>query len=236
VTENYIKLIAAVAPAVILAIMIMRRDKLRPEPIGWLLGAAGLGVVAGFAVILMGLIGLKPIEMSPYLTALYEAFIRAALPEEAMKFCVLCIIANRCKHFDEYFDGIVYAVCIGMGFAGLENILYLFGEEDWLIVGISRALLSVPAHYFFAVIMGSFFALSYFDKRNRMLYKSMALLIPIVAHGLYDFLCFAMPLDETLCLFILLLFFVFFKHLRKYSKQLITSTLKLDSYAHHSTK
>lgn len=229
-TEQYIKLIVAVAPAIVLAILMIRWDKVRPEPIGWLFGATGLGIVAGFAVILIGLFVLKPIEINSFLTAFYDAFVTAALPEEAMKLCMLSIIANRCKHFDEYFDGIVYAVCIGMGFAGFENILYLFGEEDWLIMGISRALLSVPAHYFFAVIMGTFFALSYFDKRNQKLYKSMALLVPVVAHGMYDFLCFSIALDENLCLYILVAFFVCFKWIRKYSKQLMESMLKLDSY------
>lgn len=229
-TEQYIKLIAAIAPTIVLAILMIRRDKMRPEPIGWLFGATGLGIVAGFAVILIGLFVLKPIEINSFLTAFYDAFVTAALPEEAMKLCMLSIIANRCKHFDEYFDGIVYAVCIGMGFAGFENILYLFGEEDWFIMGISRALLSVPAHYFFAAIMGTFFALSYFDKRNQKIYKSMALLVPVVAHGMYDFLCFSIALDENLCLYILVAFFVCFKWIGKYSKKLMESMLKLDSY------
>lgn len=231
-TELYIKLAAAVAPAIVLTVLLIRRDKVHPEPIGWLLGAAGLGVVAGLAVILIGLIVFKPVEVDSFITAFYDAFVTAALPEEAMKLCMLAIIANRCKHFDEYFDGIVYAVCIGMGFAGFENILYLFGEEDWLIMGISRALLSVPAHYFIAVIMGTFFALSYFDNRNQKLYKSMALLVPVVAHGMYDFLCFSIALDENLCLYILVAFFVCFKWIRKYSKQLMESMLKLDSYGY----
>lgn len=226
----YFKILAAIAPAIILAILMIRRDKMRPEPIGWLFGATGLGIVAGFAVILIGVFVFKPIEINSFLTAFYDAFVTAALPEEAMKLCMLSIIANRCKHFDEYFDGIVYAVCIGMGFAGFENILYLFGEEDWLVMGISRALLSVPAHYFFAVIMGTFFALSYFDNRNKRLYKSMALLVPVVAHGMYDFLCFSIALDENLCLYILVAFFVCFKWIRKYSKKLMESMLKLDSY------
>ncbi len=146
-----------------------------------------------------------------------------------MKLVMLGIIANRCRHFDEYFDGIVYAVCIGMGFAGLENVLYLLGEEDWVIVGVSRALLAVPAHYFFAVMMGAFFALSYFDKRNSKVYGIMALLVPVVAHGLYDFLCFSISLNENFCLFILIAFFACFKWIRKYSKQLMELTLKLDT-------
>lgn len=231
-TELYIKLLAAVAPAVVLAVLMIRRDKVRPEPVGWLLGAAGLGVAAALGVLLLGFIIITPIEVDSFFAAFYDALVTAALPEETMKFLMLIIVANRCKHFDEYFDGIVYAVCIGMGFAGFENILYLFGEDEWLVLGISRALLSVPAHYFFAIIMGSFFALSVFDARNRKLYRSMALLVPIVAHGLYDFLCFSLSLSESMCLVVLVLFFVCFRWIRRYSKQLVKSMLKLDSYGY----
>lgn len=231
-TELYIKLDTAIAPAVVLAVLMIRRYKVHSEPIGWLLGAAGLGVVAGLAVILIDLVIFKPIEIDSFITAFYDAFVTAALPEEAIKLCMLAIIANRCKHFDEYFDGIVYAVCIGMGFAAFENVLYLFGEEGWLFMGISRALLSVPAHYFFAVIMGAFFALSYFDKRNQKLYRSMALLVTVATHGMYDFLCFSIPLDEKFCLYILVAFFVCFKWIRMYSKRLMESMLKLDTYGY----
>lgn len=186
--------------------------------------------MAGLAVILIGLIVFKPVEIDSFITAFYDAFVTAALPEEAMKLCMLSIIASRCKHFDEYFDGIVYAVCIGMGFAGFENILYLFGEDEWLIMGVSRALLSVPAHYFFAVIMGTFFALAVFDKKNEKVYMAMAFLAPVFAHGLYDTVCFSMAISEETAGFILMAFFVSFRWLRKYSKQLVQSLLKLDTY------
>ncbi len=172
---------------------------------------------------------LASVEVDSFAAAFYDAFVCAAIPEEAMKLCMLAIVAKCCKHFDEYFDGIVYAVCIGMGFAGFENILYLMGEENWLIMGVSRALLAVPAHYFFAVIMGTFFALSYFDERNRRLYRTMALLVPVVAHGLYDFLCFSISLDEDFCLCVLVAFIVGFRWIRKYARQLTDSMLKLDS-------
>lgn len=228
-SEIYLKIFAAIAPAVVLTIIMIRKDK-RPEPIGWLLAAVGLGVLVGPAVLFLGYVLLPNIPTDTFIGAFFSSFIDAAVPEEALKFAALYFLAKRCKHFDEYFDGIVYAVCIGMGFAGLENILYLFGEDEWFVMGISRALLSVPAHYFFAVIMGTFFALSYFDKRNQKLYKSMALLVPVVAHGMYDFLCFSIALDENLCLYILVAFFVCFKWIRKYSKQLMESMLKLDSY------
>jgi len=229
-TELYIKLIAALAPAIILTIIMLRRDKSQPEPIGWLLAAVGLGVLSGICVLSLSLLGWPHFEVAGYGTAFLNAFIGAAIPEELCKLGMLSIILKYCKHFNEYFDGIVYAVCIGMGFAGLENILYIFGDDEWIFMSISRALLSVPAHYFFAVAMGTFFSLAHFDKKNEKVYMLMAIGVPIVLHGLYDTLCFSMAISEDVAGYILIAFLVGFRWLRKYAKQLMQSLLKLDSY------
>lgn len=229
-TETYFKILAAVAPAVVLMIIMIRKDK-RLEPIGWLLAAVGLGILCGPAVLLIGYLALPDIPTDTFIGAFLSSFINAAIPEEALKFTALYFLAKRCKHFNEMFDGIVYAVCIGMGFAGLENILYLFGAEDeWIYVGISRALMSVPMHYFFAIIMGAFFSLGWFDRKNRKLYMTAALLLPIIVHGAYDTLCFSIGLDENFSFYILVAFILGFKYIRKYVKSLTNSMLKLDEY------
>lgn len=226
----YFKILAAIAPALILAIVMIRKDR-RREPISWLLAATGLGILCGVAVLIMGFIGMPEFPTDTFIGAILNAFVNAALPEEFCKFIALFLLANICKHFDEMFDGIVYAVCISMGFAGLENILYLVSAEDnWIPMGISRALLAVPMHYFFAIIMGSFFSLGWFDRKNRMLYMGTALLLPVIVHGLYDTLCFSIAIDENLSFFILIAFLLGFKYIRSYVKSLTNSMLKLDEY------
>lgn len=227
-SDIYFKILAAIAPAIVLAIIIIRKDK-RPEPIGWLLSAVGLGILCGPAVLLIGYLGVPDIPTDTFIGALFSSFIDAAVPEESLKFAAIYFLAKRCKHFDEMFDGIVYAVCIGMGFAGLENTLYLFGAEDeWISVGISRALMSVPMHYFFAIIMGAFFSLGWFDKKNSKVYMRAALILPIIVHGVYDTLCFSMGLDENFSFYILIAFLLGFKYIRRYVKSLTNSMLKLD--------
>lgn len=229
-TETIFKILAAIAPAIILAIIMLRKDR-RPEPIGWLLAAVGLGVLAGPAVLLINLIALPEISTDTFLGALTSSFVNAAIPEECVKFLALWFLARRCRHFDEMFDGIVYAVCIGMGFAGLENVLYVAGAEgDWIIVGISRALMSVPMHYFFAIIMGTFFSLGWFDEKNRTLFMSTALAVPILVHGLYDTFCFTLGLSEDFCGYILVAFLLGFKYIRRYVRSLTDSMLRLDGW------
>lgn len=226
----FIRFIAAIAPAIILAIIMIRKDNESPEPKKWLWAAVGLGVLVVPVVFLLCLLGLPVINVDSIWTAFLSSFITAAIPEEGLKFVALFILAKYSKHFDEFFDGIVYAVCIGMGFAGLENILYVFGNEEWIFVSISRALMSVPMHYFFAIIMGTFFSLGWFDKRNRKIYFAAALIFPIIVHGIYDFLCYTIGFGNYFSLFFLIAFILGFRWIRKYVKTLIASMLKLDEY------
>ena len=114
-----------------------------------------------------------------------EAFIVAAIPEEVMKLIVLCIVLHHNPYFDEHYDGIVYAVCVGLGFAAVENIGYVLSSDDWVGVAVMRALLSVPGHYAFAVLMGYYLSLYHFSQRST---KNLVciLLVPVIAHGIYD--------------------------------------------------
>lgn len=223
------KVLAAVAPAIVLAIIMIRKDR-QPEPLRWLLAAVGLGVLVGPGVLLLAYLGLPDIPADTFMGAFLSSFISAAIPEEGLKFAALYLLARKCRYFDEMFDGVVYAVCIGMGFAGLENIMYVVSDEDWIFVSISRALLSVPMHYFFAVIMGAYFSLGWFDRRKRKYYLTAALMIPIVVHGIYDTLCFSIDLDESLSGIALMLFLLFFRYIRRYVKRLTNSLMQMDDY------
>lgn len=227
-SEEFIKILAAVAPAIVLSFILLRKDR-QPEPIRWLLAAVGLGVLVVLAVLMLGYLALPDISADTFAGAFLDSFINAAIPEEGLKFAALYFLVKRCGHFDEMFDGIVYAVCIGMGFAGVENILYLISAEDeWISVGIARALMSVPMHYFFAVIMGAFFSLGWFDKKNRKVYMTAALILPIIVHGAYDTLCCSIGLNENFSSFILIAFILGFKYISRYVKSLTNSMLKLD--------
>jgi RsiW-degrading membrane proteinase PrsW (M82 family) len=127
--------------------------------------------------------------------ALYGSFFMAAVPEELAKLLMLYLLLRKNPYFDERMDGIVYAVAVGMGFAGFENILYLFeNEEIWGTIGAIRALFSVPGHFCFAVFMGYYYSLAHFDKKNRQeLNLFLMLAVPIVLHGVFDFLLMSLP-------------------------------------------
>ena len=153
--------------------------------------------------------------------AVGDAFFLAAIPEEVAKLFMLWLLLRKNPFFDEHFDGIVYAVCVGLGFAAFENICYLLGgieDGSWIGIGVARALFSVPAHYFFAILMGYYYSLYHFGIDRSVKAKVMVLVAPILAHGIFDALLFCMRVDESLCGILMLLFIIFFTKLKKRAK------------------
>ena len=165
-------LISALTPVALLLWYIYRKDKVQPEPTKWLLKAFGFGVLSMFlsfvfsvpACLLLGM-EMDANTYSSIREAFADAFVLAAIPEELAKLIMLWLLLRKNPHFDERFDGIVYAVCMGMGFAGIENVKYLIGGIEngtWIGTGIVRALFSVPAHFLFAVLIGFYWNIYHF--------------------------------------------------------------------------
>lgn len=178
----------AILPVAGLLIFIYFQDKYQKEPIksllkaffgGWLAVVMDIGLVTTIEYS----IGLFPILPD---TVFYDSFLTAAIPEELCKFLIFMIFIWRDKNFDEYFDGIVYATFIGLGFACVENIEYVFMYGFG--AGVSRALFAVPGHFLFGVLMGYFLSLAKFTPEKRKKYIFLGLLFAIIAHGLYDWL------------------------------------------------
>ena len=165
--NSNIIIFCGILPAILLVFYIYLRDRYQREPLGQILKAVFYGVIsAGIAIVLessLKSIGMLIDQPATWIGALWNAFVGAAMPEEATKLLMLWLLLRRNKYFDERFDGIVYACCIGMGFAGTENVLYLFGNiENWQSVAVSRAIFAVPGHFMFAVAMGYFYSKIHF--------------------------------------------------------------------------
>ena len=217
----HLLIIAALAPVVVLLWQILRRDAANPEPPRMLAKAFLYGMVStAVTFVLLPIteaIGDIVVQnINPLSAAFKQAFFSAALPEEGAKLLMLWLLLRNNPYFDERFDGIVYAVCVGMGFAAVENVLYLFSNYDsWLSVGIVRALFAVPGHFFDAVIMGYYYSHYHFGTRRNPATKALILAAPVVAHGIYDGILFSYDIDDGVAVVALILFLIFFNRLKK---------------------
>lgn len=182
----------AIAPALAIIWYIYTKDEFDKEPTHLLAQAFFLGIFSIIPALIGGslgeLVGIEANE-SIVLTFLY-AFIVVALSEEAAKFLFLRGFLFHKKDFDEPYDGIVYSVMIGMGFATFENILYVL--EGGVGVAILRMFTAVPAHAAFGVIMGYYVGRAKFEVTHQHPERRRSLLLQgvfwaTVTHGAYDF-------------------------------------------------
>ena len=197
----------AVIPSVFLLIKVYQADKVEKEPAPLLfklfikgLESAFFAAVVEALLINFGLntlvhLGLIEGEGS-FLYHAIEAFLIVAVAEEGFKYYFLKKITWNHPAFDYRFDAVVYAVFVSLGFATIENILYVWGSQiesgTGLQLSVYRGVLSVPAHCVFAVAMGIHYgAAKYaqgheqFDLEEAGLRK--ALLVPVLMHGFFDF-------------------------------------------------
>jgi RsiW-degrading membrane proteinase PrsW (M82 family) len=226
-----LQLIAALLPALLLWIYIWKKDP-RPEPVSWLLKALLLGVLICIPVAFLEL-GIETLlfgtggEPSDPVETTLVAFIVAALPEELFKLLALWLVLRKNPFFDEHYDGIVYAVCVGLGFAAIENVFYVLSDDEWWLVAIGRALLAVPGHYAYAVLMGYYYSLYHFADRTPKTALCI-LLVPVLLHGVYDSIVMVNQIDASIGALSLPLLLWFCVKLHKSARKKLLAMVKRD--------
>ncbi len=178
-------------PSILLFLYIYTHDE-HPEPKMLVLKVAIFGALSSVPVLLSVALAnelfMAPSE--PLARAAWSAFVEAAIPEEFFKLLAVLWAVYRHPAFDEPFDGVVYGAVASLGFATLENALYVSGGGQG--VAIARALTAVPMHAFCGVIMGYSIGRARFSRGTVGLgHWGAALFWPILYHGLYDWTIFS---------------------------------------------
>ena len=177
----------AVAPVLIILFYIYLRDKYEKEPFAVMALAIVAGCIITLPVIYVEqIISMGSMAFPGYWNAAYTAFLEAGFTEEVFKFLAFMLLIWGNRNFNEKFDGIVYAVFISLGFALVENLLYVFNHGFG--VGVMRAVTAVPAHALFGIVMGYQLGLAKFYPKERAWRLMLALIWPILLHGIYDFI------------------------------------------------
>lgn len=185
-------LIMATAPLWALLTFFYVRDRYDKEPRLLLVQLFVRGMLVTLLAAALSLAGIQllsaflPTNSWPYL--LIENFVLVALVEEYLKYFVVWRGVYFHPAFNEPYDGMLYAITASLGFAALENILYV--TQGGLQVAVMRALLSVPGHALFAAAMGYFIGKAKFAKTEdkTKAYLKRALIVPVLLHGIYDLL------------------------------------------------
>jgi RsiW-degrading membrane proteinase PrsW (M82 family) len=183
----FITVPAAVLPALLALAFFHAKDRF-PEPPRVVWATFALGVLSVIPVLMVALPIAMLVENLPsgVLYATASAFLVAAMPEEYFKYRVVKAYSANHSEFDEPMDGLVYGVAASLGFAALENVLYVL--DGGLSVAIARALTSIPCHAGLGAIMGYYVGLAKFapeHERRSLLWR--AYWVPVLLHGLYDF-------------------------------------------------
>ena len=205
VTVIYIA--AALLPALFLMWYIYQKDKLEKEP-GALLGRLFFsGVLAALLALFLEQLfqGVMDAFSYPSESAyIITEAIMIGLSEEFAKYFFLYRNTWRSPEFNFRYDGIVYAVFVSLGFAAIENILYVF--QYGIGIALSRGLLAVPAHMAFGVFMGSFYGRAkmaeiYGRTSDMKAQLALAYVVPVALHAFYD-ACALLGSDTAMLLFV----------------------------------
>jgi RsiW-degrading membrane proteinase PrsW (M82 family) len=173
---------AGIAPGVALLSYFYLKDEYETEPLSFVLRIFLIGALLVFPIMFIQYVfRVEGVATS----TIVRAFFLSGLLEEFVKWFIVYFFVYDHHEFDEPYDGIVYSASVSLGFATMENILYLLANG--VKFAVTRALLPVSSHALFAVIMGFYFGKAKFTRKKR-LYLFLAFLLSFLLHGMYDFI------------------------------------------------
>ena len=185
--------IVAALPALLLLGFIYYRDRKEKPPVKLMILLLATGAATTVPAAIVEFIG-QAFVMGDSddlgLRLLIFCFFVIAVAEELGKYLVTICITWKSKEMQHSYDGVIYAVCSSLGFAILENVLYVY--QGGLLTGIMRAFTAIPLHCTVGVVMGALYAKAreeaYAGDRGGMIgYMAWAYLVPVCIHGAYDY-------------------------------------------------
>lgn len=186
--------VIAVTPAVALGLALYLTDRFDREPMHLLAKVFFFGALAVIPIIIAGQFLASLNIFTGVLGAAFTAYIIAGLTEEYFKRAVVIKTVYNNPAFNEKLDGIIYAVFASLGFAMVENIMYMFVHYSANpYIGLYRGILSVPAHALLGITMGYYLSLAKFSYNENFerVYLRKALLVPAFLHGTFNFILMA---------------------------------------------
>jgi len=184
-------LVIALVPAIAMLWYIRHLDKYEPEPWTHIAGAFVAGVLATIPIYFVEVLLDQISPFSGFMATVYISFVVAALVEETGKGIAAWAACWRRPQFNEVMDGIVYFGVTHMGFAVVENLVYVFLNGDiytGLLTAMVRTTTAVPMHVIVGMIMGYHAGVVRFahTRREKVLHVLEGWVLPSLLHGFYN--------------------------------------------------
>lgn len=221
-------LFLAILPVSCFMIWIYYKDKYDKEPILTLVKYFLVGILVSILCIFIELYFNYLNIFNGLASYIYVAFFVTAFTEEGVKSIILIPMLLREKHFNEKLDGIIYSIFLSLGFATIENIIYLMKEKSELTLSLSitRGLISIPTHIMFAITMGYYISKYKFNKENnKNKYLYFAIITPVLLHGVFDFILMT-GYRWAIIVFIVYVMFLWKTNLDKLDKYTLYSKIR----------
>jgi RsiW-degrading membrane proteinase PrsW (M82 family) len=196
--------VLSAVPALLLAAYVWAAD-VTTEPAGLLAATFFLGLLfapvaglvnAGVAGRLLAL----DVAVETGIASVPYFFLVVGVGEESVKLLAVWLYAFRDDRFDAVVDGAVYGAVAGLGFALLENALYIVGQAGGpdagaggLLAAASVRALAGPGHVIYSGIAGYYLGLAKFNREHAGPLVVKGLLVAATLHGTYNVLVGAVP-------------------------------------------
>lgn len=185
----FFSLIGGILPALFWLYFWLKEDKLKPEPRSLIM----LSFFGGMVAVLAALFAEKTVKdiaaNNIILLAIYAPII-----EELFKFFSAYFSVLKRKEDDEPIDPIIYLISSALGFAALENVLFLISPlaENNIITGIAtgnlRFIGATLLHVVASASIGIFIGFSFYKSRFfKFSMTVIGLIIAIALHSFFNF-------------------------------------------------
>ena len=192
-------ILLATIPPLLIVFFVYRNDLYEKEPHKLLISTFLLG-----CVLIIPMIILETLTQMIFTNVFFFSLLGIALVEEGVKYIALLKYNLPKKDFNEPYDGIIYSLFLTMGFALVENISYVIGnEETGFSVAIARMFTAIPMHATCGIVMGYFLGLAKIEGENKTRNLALAIAVPVLIHGLYNYFIFVELIALSLLIVVL---------------------------------
>ncbi|MEA2112469.1 MAG: PrsW family glutamic-type intramembrane protease [Patescibacteria group bacterium] len=207
-TTIFYTIIGGLLPVLIWLWFWLREDKLHPEPRKYIFLAFIFGIISALLVLPVEEFLAKFLPVAGIIPIIVFSF-----AEEIFKYFGAYFSSLRKKYMDEPIDAVIYMITIALGFAALENTLFLMHSikitggdiSQAFLVGNMRFIGATLLHTISSGVIGLFIALSFYKRQAlKKRYLLTGITLSVALHSFFNFFIIKAKGGEMFFMFIMI--------------------------------